>query len=334
MGRRILALVAAVAMVLVAVTVRDRRDNKHTTSHDAGGSGALKLVCATELEAVCDAIDAAEPGVDVTIEPVATTAARLQSVEPAKAEVDGWLAPGPWGAVVDSARASSAGTLFADASAPLARSPFVLAVWKDKRAQLACAEPVDLGCVGDAVIARGFRLGMAADAEAEGGLADAALAVGHIKNKNFATNDLDETDLSAWIAAVDTNADRVGRNPGGRSFTELLTFGAAAADGYLSTEAEVGPEYIAAAKRSQIDLVHLSPTVTADVQLSPRPGDRGQRLAKVVNTDRVRELLRTNGWRVAGLPGVAGVTPDAPRLPSDDGLPSAGVLAALTRITR
>jgi hypothetical protein len=328
MARRLLALVAALAMVGVAIVVRNNRDSGGASTTAA--SGRLQLVCATELAAVCDGINARDA--DVTIEPATVTADRLHSADPDDPGIDGWLAPGPWGAVVDSARSTSAGRLFADAGAPLARSPFVLAVWKDKRAALACAT-ADLGCVGDAVATRGFRLGVAADDQAEGVLSDAALGAGHAKNSNFATNDLDETDLSDWLAAVDANTDRVSRNPGGRSFTELLTFGAAAADGYLSTEADVGPQFVRAAKRSQLDLLYVTPPTTADVLLSVRPGKRGDRLNALVRNERIRQLLQANGWRVDGLPPAAGVN-TTPRLPSDDGLPSAGVLQAVRAITK
>jgi hypothetical protein len=249
----------------------------------------------------------------------------LKSVEPDDADVDGWLAPGSWGEVVDASRATSAEELFGRPSAPLARSPFVLAVWKDKRPQLACANPVLFACIGDAVNARRFRLGMAADDQAEGVLADAALGAGHVKNPDFASNDFTETDLSDWIAGIDVSVDAVRRNPGGRAFTELLTFGAAAADGYLSTEAEVAGRLASAARRGQLDLIYLTPIATADVLFSPRLGSRGDRLADIVRGDRVRDALRRTGWRVDAT--------GSPRLPEDDGLPSAGVLLALRGIT-
>jgi hypothetical protein len=168
MARRLLALIAAVAMIAIAIAIRDRGDDKAS-----GGTGALQLVCATELEAVCAALDGTS-GVEVTVEPAVVTARRLRTASPEDAGVDGWLAPGPWGEIVDVSRATSAEQLFADAGAPLARSPFVLAVWKNKRAALQCNEPVDFGCIGDATITRGFRLGVASDDQAEGLLADAA----------------------------------------------------------------------------------------------------------------------------------------------------------------
>lgn len=321
MARRFLAGIAAVAMVLIAVAVRSGIDDDDAAGRDDEGRGALRLVCATELRAVCEAIDLTTDDITVTVEPALVTVDRLRDAEPADAALDGWLAPGPWGAVVDAARAQSAAELFADPGAPLARSPFVLAVWKDKRAALGCANPVDLGCVGDAVNARKFRLGTASDDEAEGVLADAALGAGHAKNADFATNDLRETDLAEWIAGVDRGADSVGRNPGGRSFTELLTFGAAAADGFLATEAVIGPQFASAAKRNLLEVVTPSPGAAAEVFLSARVGERGDRVRSIVTTERTRGLLRDNGWRVANGAG-------------DDGLPSPGVLFALTEITR
>ncbi|MEY2469084.1 MAG: hypothetical protein QOF21_1782, partial [Actinomycetota bacterium] len=246
---------------------------------------------------------------------------RLKSIDADDAVIDGWLTPGPWGEIVDAARTPSADTLFDPSGDALARSPFVLAVWKDKRARLACADPVDLGCVGDAVSARGFRLAAAADDQAEGVLVDAALGAGHIKNPNFATNDLGETDLADWITGVDANVDRVSRNPGARSFTEMLTFGSAVAEGFLSTEAAIGPAFATAAKRGQLDLISVVPVATADVLYAPRRGDRGKRLGEIVRGARVVDALGASGWRVKGLSG-------------GDGLPSAGVLQALRDITK
>jgi hypothetical protein len=321
MGKRLLALLGAVAMVFIAVTVRDRIDNGGGGRVERGGSGALRLVCATELRAVCDGID--EGDVEITIEPAAVTADRLKQATPANAEIDGWLAPGPWGDIVDASRASSAEELFDDEDTPLARSPFVVAVWKNKRAQLGCPGDVDLGCLGDAVITRGFRLGVSGDDQAEGVLADAALAAGHIKNANFATNDLNETDLADWLTGVDAKVDAVARNPGGRAFDELLTFGPAAADGFLTIEAVAAPHRENAAQRN-LDVLAVVPKATADVIFTPRRGDRGARLRDIVQRDRIRELLRASGWR----------TTDTRGLPAGDGLPSAGVLQALREVTK
>jgi hypothetical protein len=322
MGKSVLAFVAAVAMVVGALAIRSSMDDGGDTG--ANRSGALELVCATELRQACELIDATQDGVNVTVEAATITADRLKSIDRDKAEIDGWLAPGPWGELVNASRGPGTGELFAPSDAALARSPFVLAVWKDKRAQLACADPVDLGCLGDAVITRGFRLGAAADDQAEGVLGDAALGAGHIKNPNFATNDLGETDLADWLTGVDAGVDSVGRNPGGRSFAEMLAFGPAVADGFLSTEAAVGPQLARAAKRNLLDLIQVAPVATADVQFAPSLGERGRRLAEIVRSDRVRDALRSTGWRVTG---------DARPLPKDDGLPSAGVLQALRNVT-
>lgn len=332
MASRVFAFLAAVVMVVGAVAIRARINGHDDNGGTAARSGALQLVCAAELQTTCDAITASEPGVTVTVEPAATTADRLKSVDRDAATIDGWLTPGPWGEIVDASRAPSAGKLFASSDAALARSPFVVAVWKDKRARLGCPEPVDLACLGDAVTARGFRLGAPGDGQAVGVLIDAALGAGHIKNPDFATNDLTETDLSDWLTGVDTSVDRVTRDPGGRSFAEMLTFGSAVAEGYLSTEAEVGPELARAAKRGQLELTYVTPAATADVLFAPRAGDRGKRLSQVVRSERTLDALRTAGWRVTGRAGVAGVG-TTPQLPRNDGLPSAGVLEAVREVT-
>ncbi len=317
MGARVLAFVAAIAMVLGAVAIRGAFDDDKSGNGDEPAQ--LTLVCATELAAVCEALD--DSAVRVTVEAAAVTAARLTATKPEDAGIDGWLAPGPWGAIVDAARGTSAEALFADPGAALARSPFVLAVWKTRRAALGCPDAADLACVGDAVRTRGFRLGAAADDHAEGLLADAALAAAHAKNPNFATNDLTETDLADWLTVVDASVDRVGRNPGGRSITELLTFGTAAADAYLAPEAVVAPQLANAARRNELDVVTGIPRSFAEVVVSPRVGDRGERLAKLVRSDRVRDALRANGWQ-------------APPSGENDGLPSAGVLLALRNLTK
>ncbi len=328
-GRRILAVIAAVAMVVVAVVIRNGRDGD--AGNPSTGSGALKLLCATELESVCSALNGAD--VSVTIEPAAVTADRLRAAHADDQSFDGWITPGLWSSIVDAQRGAVDDELFADSPDVLGRSPFVLAVWKDQRAKLNCPEPLDLGCIGDAVNSRGFRLGVAADDEAEGVLADAALSAGHIDNANFATNDLQETDLADWLTSVDQRTDRVAQNPGGRSFTELLTFGAANADGYLSTEANIGPELIQASRRNELEMLYTRPVATEDVTFARRPGKRGDQLRDIVVSDRVRKLLAEAGWRVEGQSLVAGVSA-TPRLPTDDGLPSGGVLSALLEITR
>ena len=333
MATRVLAFLAAVAMVVGAVAVRNRSHDGNSSGGAAARSGPLQLVCASELQQVCDAIASTQRGVNVVVEAAGVTADRLKSIDAKTAAVDGWLTPGAWGELVDASRPEGTAKLFADTTPPLARSPFVLAVWKADRTRLGCGEPVDLACVGDAVAARGFRLGAAPDDQAEGVLSDAALAAAHIKNPNFASNDLTETDLADWLTAVDTSVDRVGRNPGGRSFAEMLTFGSAAAEGYLSTEAVIGPQLVRAARRGQVDLLDVVPLATVDVTFAGRPGDRGSRLRAIVRSEAALEALRVNGWRVEGRPPVNGVDSARP-LPKDDGLPSAGVLQAVRELTR
>ena len=329
MGARVMAVLAAVAMVVGAIVVRARIDSGDNNA-PLTGRGALKLLCASELASACEQLRGAD--VEVTIEPAAVTADRLRSLEANDASFDGWVAPGPWRDVVDATPSIGQRSALRFRLGPRG-SPLMLAVWKDKRVSLNCPEPLDLGCVGDAVNSRGFRLGVASDDEAVGVLADAALGVGHADNADFATNDLRETDLAEWLTGIDERADRVGMNPGGRSFTELLTFGAANADGYLSTEADIGPQLVQASRRNDIEALYVRPVATADVTFNARVGSRGDRLRALMRGERVRQLLNATGWRVEGRAPAAGVG-STPRLVDDDGLPSGGVLSALMEVTR
>src|SRR5205807_533197 len=145
MAKRLLALLAAAAMVAGAVLARDR------IRSSGGETSRPRLTCATELATVCTAL---EDRAIVTVEPAGTTAQRLAGVAAgADPGLDGWLALQPWPALVDNARSRAAApTLFASsAPAPVARSPLTVAIWPDRLrvAQTACGNtPVTWKCLG------------------------------------------------------------------------------------------------------------------------------------------------------------------------------------------
>ena len=147
--RRVLAVVGAVAMIVGAMVVRGRLDDRQ---EDAGQ--VYRLVCAADLAEACAGLDDAFPGrVDVTIESAGTTATRLRRLD-GDPELDGWLVADPWPALVDEARrAGSLPALFAAGPPPLARSPLVIVAWKDRADTLAptCAD-AEIGwkCLGEA----------------------------------------------------------------------------------------------------------------------------------------------------------------------------------------
>ena len=118
-GRRVAAIVGAILMVAVAVVARGQLDKQ--------GLRPLRIVCATELEAPCQALAAAVAKVDVTVEPAGKTADRLIALEDrATLDLDAWIVPGPWSAIVDgSRRVVGKSPLFDGDPVALAFSPIV-----------------------------------------------------------------------------------------------------------------------------------------------------------------------------------------------------------------
>src|SRR5437764_8504836 len=139
MPARIGAVVAAIAMIVVAVVVRDRIDKKETTA---------RLTCSTELAAVCGHLG---KGIKVTVEPAGTTFDRLAKLDPgADPGLDGWLVAGPWPEMVNADRRGRAlPELFGAGRAPVAASPLVAVVEAQRAAVLRtkCGDPVHWACV-------------------------------------------------------------------------------------------------------------------------------------------------------------------------------------------
>ncbi|MBV9665827.1 MAG: hypothetical protein JOZ37_17810, partial [Actinobacteria bacterium] len=94
MRARLLAFAVAVLMVVAAIVVRGRIDKKHEDT-----TNPLRLVCSTELQAVCDALPAT---IQITYASAAETANELSGTTPPRA--DGWLTTGPWPEIVRERR--------------------------------------------------------------------------------------------------------------------------------------------------------------------------------------------------------------------------------------
>lgn len=107
--KRLLAVLGAVAMIGGAVLVRGllTDDGGGGSGGGAGGGdGDTHLVCATELEAACEALAAEDDSVTFEVEEAGETADRLTAPEfaPAESEIDGWLTLNPWPALVELRR--------------------------------------------------------------------------------------------------------------------------------------------------------------------------------------------------------------------------------------
>jgi hypothetical protein len=268
------------------------------------------VVCAAELGGgVCDAVDA--DGREVVVEPAADTAKRLIAARGfADAKVAGWLAPGPWPAMVDDARArASKAKLFASKGRGLASTPLV-AVSRKGQVPAGCDPAATTWrCLGDAAQQSSVRIGADPASSSSRLFLRAAALNGLFGNASWATNDLDAPpegtpDPRTWLGNLD------------RRFTDAAGFGARSLDSFvlqqgsathfLTTGAEA-----ADAPADRFDTRTPSPAATiAAVYTAAAQGGHQ------IDTDKVGKALAESGWSVK---------PDA----KTEGLPSPGVLLAL-----
>jgi hypothetical protein len=320
--RRVLALVAAAAMVAGSLAIRSRLDGD---AQDA--ANPLRVVCAAELGPVCDAVR--RTSATVTIEPAATTAERLGRSGADDPGVDGWLVPAPWPQIVDGRRSQGGqNPLFGDVGAPLARSRLALVLSRALVDRLSprCGPAIGWKCLGEAAAAN--------PPQAKPGHPDptsdafGALVVGQAAAAYFgraddlSTFDLDNPDFDRWFRAL----ERAAPAPvsGASRLNEMLGTNFAAYDAVGTIEAEALPILNAAAASNRVMVLYPSPMATADVVLASSGGATSRRVREVAGGDAVRRALATAGWKAEGI----NPRDDLP-LPPTNGLPSPGFLDAL-----
>ncbi|MEY2477155.1 MAG: hypothetical protein QOG87_2470 [Actinomycetota bacterium] len=320
---RLLALAAAVAMVVGALAVRNRMDDDKVSR-----STELRLLCATELEAACDAIeDDPDSSVTVTVEEVGTTLDRLAEAD--VAGFDGWLTPGPFPQMVRETRKADGHTALIDrVSRPLARSRVVIAMWKERATALAtrCVDrAVEWKCLGDAAgrpwkdVGGRDTWGSVKTAlpdpttTAAGVVTLGAATATFFGQPDVGSLDINESDAyGAWLNNLKTanvNVD-VARM--------LAAGGPSIADAAAGLEVSVKPVVDAAAASAEVSLIYPSPVATADVFLGTVTSERAALLAELLEGSLGRAALRAGGWQI----GNAG-------LPPTSYLPVPGLLAAL-----
>ena len=332
--RRVLAVVAAAAMIAGSLAIRSALDRDRSEA-----AQVLRLTCAVELEAACSRMAETDDRLVLTVEPAGVTADRLASVD-TDAGLDGWLVPDPWPEIVDGRRRARAlPALFAGDRPTVARSPLVLAVWKDRAAALAprCPPPAGVGwrCLGEAAATPGgwpavggrpewgpVKPGHASpDTDGIGLLVLGHAVVGWFGRADLSTADLEDEAFARWFAGL----ERAVPPSAGSPLQSMLVVGPAAFDAAGTTEAEGGPLVAGSARRDALSLLYPSPMATADLVLATL-GEKGPgaSLRDLVRGEDGRKALTDAGWRVGG-----GNRPGAPSLAASSGLPSAGLLDAL-----
>jgi hypothetical protein len=352
--KRVLALIAAVAMVAGAVFLRnwlDERDDPSSGRDDGPSSTdeTLTLVCDPSLIDVCR--DIQEMRNDVVVEVADSATAMARFTDPGFSSrddpVDGWLVPAPFPAMTDEARERAGqGPVFGEEAPALARSPLVVAMWNERADALApgCPE-AEIGwrCIGDgAGVAWGDLGGSPAWGRLKPGFespetsATGLLIVGQASSAffgtpSFASNDFDQDGFRGWLRNLE---DSVPGFPAtaGTPLDQMLAAGPASYDLVGTTEAEAGPAVASSRDRDRLRIIYPSPMATADVLFAPvARSDGADRLREILDDESFAASLASQGWRVEGQPLAPGLAPDLD-LPDGNGLSRPGVLQALRNL--
>ncbi len=232
-------------------------------------------------------------------------------------------------------------------SAPIGRSPLVLAIWKDRADVLTArcgGKQLDWKCIGDVAGASWASIGgsTAWGTVKPGHAIPATDGVGLLVIGQAATQYFGRTNLSRDDYADDGFLDWFGRlersirfDPGS-AFERMLVGGPAIYDVVGTTEAEAGPLLAAASadRRAQLRLRSPRPVASADAVYVPIAGAReADALGDLLTGDDGRVALARAGWRVDGEPRAKGVR-STPVLPARPNLPTAGSLEALLETWR
>jgi hypothetical protein len=299
---RLAALVAAVAMVVGAIVVRNKLNEDEVTAHTE-----LKLLCATELEATCDEIaKGADAKITVTVEDAGATLDRLADAP--QAGVDGWLTPGPFPEMVEALRKGQAqlAPLFEKTSGSLARSPGVFAGWKERvaRMQKACeGGVVGWKCLG---LASGQPWTSVGGEPAWGAVTTSipdpttsaaglvtlgAATADFFGRTDLSTADLEDDTFSTWLAQLSGNNSAV-------DVSTMLAAGPSVVSFVGDLEQAVKPavEGASADRRDQVSVIYPAPMGNADVVLGMAEGERSARLLTALQSDRARDAFRAAGY--------------------------------------
>jgi hypothetical protein len=338
-GRRFAALAVAAVLVGGAVVVRNA-----TRADPPSTEPRPRLLCASELADACAAIGR-EADVEIVSKPSGVSVAELSS-RADEDKVDGWLAPAPQAQIVDytRGRTTSLESLFGTVSNPIARSPLVVLVWKERGAKLAaqCLNTVvTWKCLGDTAGDEWASIGgqpgwgtvrITHDdpaASAVGLLTMGQEAVSYFNRSNLTNDDFDEGTFDLWFTNLEDNVNRYSSdNPVER----MLGQGVSSVDAVGTTEAAVCRTKAGAALGPDAKVVVPTPVATVDVVYAPIGRTRRSAdLGEIVTGDTGRRALAAAGWRVDGMKTTGGTCARAVLPAQSDDLPPGNLVALQQR---
>ena len=299
MRNRLLAIVAAVAMIAGALVIRHHRDQRAATD-----TSKLRLVCATELATLCDALAGVA---ETSVEPEATTFDRLANLPPGSPPgLDGWLTIGEWPSVMDNGRESAGrGSRVFHNYRGLGGSPITMAIYPDRADVLRakCGSEIAWKCLGDAAAAKTWsalggpaqwgpiKIGLPDPATSGAGpTVVAGATAGYFNRSALATADLEDDRYGDWLSGLAHGVEPH------QSLQTMLSAGAAVLDAYLSTEAEIRPAVAASARQPKPVLIYPAPMAYANIEVST-VGGRGSALDRLFEGGgRGITTLRSEGW--------------------------------------
>jgi hypothetical protein len=323
--RRALALLAAAGMIAAAVFIRSRIDEDTTTvasvSSNAPPTGPITIACVTELRDACDAIMKQHPEITIRVEDAATTA---QALAKEAGGIDGWLTLEPWPDIVNELAQNP---IFKSETS-IASTPLVIAMVKQRANVLASNCPngvVGWKCLGDRVgkpwtdLTGGVpawgnvTVGNPPLTSATGLLLFGNAATGYFGRTNISTNDFDDPSFMAWRTKLKMTFMDV--DPFGEFVTQLPAKFSGVGVTSAEEKGNVGT------KADQVMVVNPTPPASAVVTLAPvGTGSRADEVSRVANSASLQDTLRFEGWSVGDIP-------------KDTGLPTPGVLLALSGLS-
>ena len=330
MVKRVLALVAAVAMVAGAYAFRSGASDGDGITLAGGGEPAdvLRLHCATELAGACELLEAADERVEVVVSAPGRSADALLRGDLA---ADVWLAPQPWVEIVRLLDEGGPERLRAS-SGVLARSPLVLGAFGDDDLAGCGGDPVGWRCLGDA--AAGLRPGIQGLDDTEGLFTLAQAGTAFFGREGYATNDFEVPPPDGGPPFVDwAGALRraVPRSTFGTPLETMLSTSTATYDFAASIEAVSVPAIRGTRQEGSLRVLYPAPMAVVHVVAAAVAGGDERASAELVDLlggADGRSALARAGWRVDGEEVAPGLAPEV-ELGPEDGLPEPGVLAAL-----